>query len=275
MRALISLLAAAVGGCAAPAASPPVAGEGLRIASINPCVDAVLAQVADPGTIAAISHYSLDPGGTSVPLDWARRFKVTSGTAEELVALRPDVVIGGAGTAPSTVMALRRLGIRLVEYNVPETVADSVAQVREIAGIARQPARGEALVHRIEAAARPDPVARKTALIWRDGGLVLGTGTLADALLTSAGFDNMSAAYGLGKWGVLPMERVIAQPPQVLLSTGAGEAVEGRGKVHPAIRRLGGRIRLVPFSGRLMNCGGPSIIDAMARLRAIRREVGA
>jgi iron complex transport system substrate-binding protein len=275
MRALIPILALATAGCTAPAAPPPVVGKALRIASINPCVDAVLARVADPRTIAAISHYSLDPAGTSVSLDWARRFRSTSGTAEELVALQPDVVIGGAGTDPSTAQALRRLGIRLVEYNVPETVADSVAQVREIAAIAHQPARGEALVRQIEAAARPDPVARKTALIWRDGGLVLGTGTLADALLTSAGFRNMSATYGLGKWGVLPMETMIAAPPQVLLSTGAAEAADGRGDVHPAIRRLGTRIRLVPFSGRLMNCGGPSIIDAMARLRAIRRQVAA
>ena len=29
-----------------------------------------------------------------------------------------------------------------------------------------------------------------------------------------------------------------------------------------------------PFAARLMNCGGPSIIAAMARLRAIRQNVG-
>jgi iron complex transport system substrate-binding protein len=34
----------------------PPARHALRIVSINPCVDAVLAQVADPRTIAGISH---------------------------------------------------------------------------------------------------------------------------------------------------------------------------------------------------------------------------
>lgn len=248
-------------------AAPP---RPLRIASINPCIDAVLWQVAAPSRIAAISAYSQDPRATSVPLAWADRFPATSGTAEELVALRPDVVLSGAGTHPATAGALRRLGIRLVEYPVPETIAQSEAQVRDIARIAGDPTRGERLVAAIDAATRLVPGARVPALIWREGGLVLGTGTLADALLTRAGFRNKSAGYGLAKWGMLPLEYLIAQPPRVLLSSAAATPGGDRVATHPAIRRLGGRMRIVPFAGRLTNCGGPTIVAAMARLKAIR-----
>jgi len=76
-----------------------------RVVSLNPCVDAVLMQVADPAQIAAISHYSQDPAATSIPLALARRFKATSETAEEVVALAPDLVITGEHVAPSTIAA--------------------------------------------------------------------------------------------------------------------------------------------------------------------------
>src|SRR3546814_10330346 len=66
-----------------------------RVVSLNPCVDSILMHVADPGQIAAISHYSHDPKATSIPLGQARRFRATYGTAEEVIALRTDLVIAG------------------------------------------------------------------------------------------------------------------------------------------------------------------------------------
>ncbi len=251
-------------------AAPPRAP---RIASINPCVDSILMHVADPARIVAISAYSQDARATSVPLGWARRFHATSGTAEELVASWPDIVLSGAGTPPATVAALRRMGIGLVEYRVPETIEQSIEQVRDIARIAGEPERGETLVRAIAYATRAADGPTVTALLWREGGLVLGTGTLADALLSRAGFRNMSAAYGLGKWGVLPLEYLIAFPPRVLLSSGAATPGGDRVAAHPAIARLAGRMRIVPFAGRLMNCGGPTIVDAMARLKAIHAGI--
>ena len=244
-----------------------------RLVSINPCVDAVLMQVADPAQIAGISHYSQDPRATSIPLDQARRFHATSGTAEEVVALAPDVVLTGPHVEPATLAALRRLGIAVAQYPVPATVEESEAQVRAIAAVAGHAGRGAALAARIGAAARPTGATPVPALIWQGGGLVPGQGTLADQLLTRAGFRNLSAAYGLKQWDVLPLEYLVARPPRVLLSVGAAEAGGDRLTGHPAIRRLARHITMAPFPARLMNCGGPTIIAAMARLKSVRRAV--
>ena len=138
----------------------------------------MLVRVADPAQIAGISHYSQDPRATSIPLAIANRFHATSGTAEEVVALRPDIVLTGPHTGPATVAALKRLHIKLVQYTVPETVAESIAQVRDIAATAHHPARGTALAARIAAAATPSRIAPLPALIWQSGGLVPGSGTL-------------------------------------------------------------------------------------------------
>jgi iron complex transport system substrate-binding protein len=253
----------------------PAAASGPRLVSINPCVDAVLMQVADPDQIAGISHYSQDPQATSIPVAQARRFHATSGTAEEVVALAPDMVLTGPHVAPSTIAALQRMRIRLTQYSVPETVAESEAQVRDIARIAGHPERGEALARRIEAAvlaAQGPGGAPVPALIWEGEGLVPGRGTLADDLLARTGFVNQSAAYGLKKWDVLPLEYLIARPPRVIFSVAAA----GRGDrmtTHPALARLRRFTTIAPYPERLLHCAGPTLIDAADRLSAVRRAV--
>ena len=56
------------------------------IVSLNPCSDAILAEVAEPAQLLAISHYSHDPRASSMPLAEARRFRVTGGTVEQVLA---------------------------------------------------------------------------------------------------------------------------------------------------------------------------------------------
>ncbi|HEY0269717.1 MAG TPA: ABC transporter substrate-binding protein [Sphingomonas sp.] len=254
----------------------PAAASGPRLVSINPCIDAVLMQVADPGQIAGISHYSQDAAATSIPLALARRFNATSGTAEEVVALSPDIVLTGPHVAPATIAALKRMRIRLEQYDVPATVAESEAQVRAIAAVAGHPERGAVLARRMAAAivaARPAGGAPVPAVIWEGEGLVPGAGTLADDLLHQTGFANMSAAYGLKQWDVLPLEYLIARPPRVLLSVAAAEGSGDRMTSHPALRGLASRIAVERYPERLLHCGGPTIIDAAARLARIRRAV--
>lgn len=258
---------------AMPVPAGAAAPRPLRVVSINPCLDAVLMRIADPAQIVAISGYSHDPRATSVPLAWSRRYRATSGTAEEVVALRPDLVVASGLVAPATAAALVRMKVRLLSFALPASVAESAQQVRDLAAAIGRPAQGVALAARIERAARADRVAPVPALIFGAGGLVPGEGTLPDELLRRAGFANASAGYGLRRWDVLPLEYLVARPPRVLLSVAAAEGGGERIERHPALRRLAGRMTVAPFPARLMNCGGPSIVAAMARLRAVRARV--
>ncbi|MDG5489850.1 helical backbone metal receptor [Sphingomonas sp. BGYR3] len=283
--ACLMLAAVAVTACGADPVPRPAARtapvRGLpRIVSINPCVDAVLMHVADPRQIAGISHYSQDPRATSVPLAWAKRFRATSGTAEEVVALAPDLVLAGGHVAPSTLIALDRMGIPIVQIGIPETVAESVEQVRQIADAVRRPAAGAALARRIEdavaraapARAAPGGAAPVPALIWQGGGLVPGTGTLADDLLNRTGYRNMSADYGLKQWDVLPLEPMVARPPRVLFSVGTAER-QDRMLGHPVLAGLNRRIAIRDYPERLLHCGGPTIIDAAGQLARARQSL--
>ncbi|MGC4029477.1 MAG: ABC transporter substrate-binding protein [Steroidobacteraceae bacterium] len=256
-------------------AALPAQAAGPRIASINPCVDAILTEVADADQIVGISHYSQDPKATSMPLDVARRFHATSGTAEEIVALQPELVMSGPHVSPATILALERLKIPIVKYPVPEHVEQSLEQVRAIAAAAGHPERGERLAARIERAvdeARPGDASPISALIWQAGGMVPGAGTLADELLRITGFVNMSALYGLRQWDVLPLEYLLDNPPRLVLSASRDDAAGDRMLSHPVLGKLPNvAFRDYPF--RLLGCAGPGLIEATARLAAIRREL--
>lgn len=261
MRA--GLLALALAGCTF---APPPAPDGQpTIVSLNPCTDAILAEVADPAQILAISHYSHDPRASSMDPAAARHFRATGGTAEEVVALAPDVVVGSSFMDPATRTALGDLGLRVETFASPGTVEESVAQVRALAKLAGHPRRGEALVRRIEASLAPPPGLPVEAALWQGGGIVPGKGTLVSDLLQRAGFASYAEARGMAQGDYLSLERIAADPPELLLVAG-----EERGQRHPILARIPG-LKVARFEPRLFYCGGPSIPRAMERLRAVLR----
>jgi iron complex transport system substrate-binding protein len=178
--------------------------------------------------------------------------------------------------SPSTIHALERMNIQLIKLKVPNSVADSENEIRQIAAAVGFPARGEALIATIERAladARPPDGERIPALIWQGGGLVPGAGTLADELLGLTGYRNLSAAYGLKQWDVLPLEYLLASPPSLVLSVGTGKGGRDRMLDHPAVQKLAEHVAFRSYPFRLLQCGGPTIIEAVTRLASVRREL--
>ncbi len=235
-----------------------------RIVSMNPCADAILDRLVEPHRIAGISHWSHDPAATSMPLDRARRLPAHGGTAEEVIRLRPDLVIAGIHTPAATRWAFARLGVPVVTVGVPASVTQSLAEIRRLAAVVGEPAAGEALVAEIEgtldrARTAGPPVA---ALLRTPAGVVPGAGTLIADVMARTGFRNAAGDLGLAAWDVLPLERLLLAPPAVLF-------VDGQTRPHPALARLEARLR--PFPMRLLNCGGPTI-TALARTFAAERR---
>jgi iron complex transport system substrate-binding protein len=256
--------------------APSARGRPQRIVSLNPCQDVILIHVADRSQIAALSHYARDTySSTFAPL--ARTFPFTYETAEEVIALKPDLVLTGRHSSLATRNALDRLHVHTALFGVPETVADSLEQVREVARLVGHPDRGEALIAKIEAAiaaAAPTPgTPPVSALVFMPGGFVSGPGTLMDEMMRRMGLQNAATRYGLSRTANLPLERVIADPPQVLLS---GEPYPGapswaeRVMEHPALSHVAGGLKRATFPERLLFCGGPVLIQTAAALSRAR-----
>lgn len=268
-RVLAGVLALGAAACA-PLAAAPAASTGSgrpTIVSLNPCLDAVLVDVAAPGQLLAISHYSRDPGASSIDPALAARFRVTGGTVEEVIALAPDVVVAGQFMPPATRSALERLGIRVATFGSPTSVAASHAQIRELAALAGAGSRGEPLIARIDralaAAAPPRGLRRPRAVLWQPGGLAAADHTLVAELLTRTGFAHAGSG---GQGAYLTLEQVLAAPPDVLLVAGTDRAQN-----HPALAALPDMHR-ARYDASLLWCGGPTISRAARRLAEIRAK---
>jgi len=271
MRALLAVTAL-LAGCTAQPQPQPVSGDAPTIVSLNPCADAILNEVAAPGQLLRISHYSHDPRSSSMLEEEAARYRSTAGTAEEVIALAPDVVVADVFLPPATKAALENAGLRVELLGIASTLEESHAQIRQLAALTGKPPRGERLVARIDAAwdAAANVAATGGApldtLLWQAGGIVPGEQSLAAAMLSQTGFANHAAARGLGQGAYLPLEEVLSDPPGLVLAAG-----DERMLSHPVLQQLE-NVRYETFDSALLYCGGPSIPRALARLTQIRED---
>lgn len=277
MRFAALAIAGALAGCAAAPQPPPSAAPDtetpLRIVSLNPCADAILAEVA-PDKLVAVSHYSHDPSASSMPVREARRWPATGGTVEEILAARADLVVASSFLPSATRSALDRLGIAVVTLGIATDVEGNLEQVRDLADAVGEPQEGAELVTRIEAAlAAAAPASGEPApatILWQPGGIVPGEGALVVDLMRRVGLAPADATRGLGQGDRLPLEAVLVDPPALLLHAGERGDEQSRTLHHPALRNL--ETRRAQFSPQLYFCGGPSLIRAAERLAAIRDD---
>ena len=239
------------------------AGQPQRIVSLNPCADAILAEIA-PDRLVAVSHYSHDPRASSMEVAKARRWPATGGTVEEVLALDPDLVVASTFLEPATAKALADLNIPVEMVGIASTPDESAEQVRALATATA--ADAAKLLDRMPVTQRnPGPDAPRV-LVWQEGGIVAGPNSMVAAMLERAGLANHAAARGLGQGAYLPLEQVLADPPDIVLAAG-----DDRALVHPALRRLPG-VTYARLDPALLYCGGPTIPKLAARLEAVRGE---
>lgn len=258
----------------APAVAAPQ-----RIVSLNPCLDTAVIHLADRAQIAALSHWAGDPTATTI-YEMAKGLQLSHESAEEVILFKPDLVMTSRHSSLATRNALARLKVRTELFAEPQTVDESLAQVRRIAVLVGHEDRGEAMVARIQealASAAPQPDARPvTAIIFQRNGFSTGAKSLVGEMLERTGYVNVAARYGLTSWGNIPLEPIVADPPQALL---AGRVEEGtptwadRILRHPALEAVGAHMRRITFPDTLLYCGGPVLIRAAQVLAAGRRSI--
>ncbi len=260
--------ALALAACGAVPTGERVQAELPTFVSLNPCLDAILVEVAAPDQVLALSHYSRDPAASSMDPARAAQFGVTGGTAEEVIALRPDIVLASSFIAPATRSALEGAGLTVATFGSPSSVEESLLQIRELAALTQREDRGDALIASIADTRAPTGVARPSAMLWQPGQIVAGETSLVADHLEWAGFTSHAAAQGLGQADYVALETVLANPPDLLLVAG-----DAPGQEHPVLSKLADT-QVKRFEPRLFYCAGPSILAARERLLAIRSEMG-
>ena len=274
------ILAAAALLLAAPhvrAADAPAKPQ--RIVSLNLCSDELVLRLADPHNIASVTWLSRDPKNSNVA-ELAARIPVNHGLAEEIIPLKPDLVIAGVYTARTAVAMLKRVGIPVAEIGVPMSLDDVRRQIREVAVLVRERDKGEAIIAQMDAGLASLPPAsrsaRPRAIVLNPNGVTVGKGTLVDEIMRRAGIANVAAELAIDNYGQIPLETVVANAVDVLILSASRDgppALATEILRHPVLTALADRTRLVVLPGRLWNCGGPAVVEAIERLRRVADEV--
>jgi len=255
--------------CPAPAES----SGPQHVMSLSMCTDDLLLDLLPPERIASVTYYARDP---SISYVWPQAAKVAinSGTVEEVLAAKPDLVLAGTYTTSATRSLLKKFRMPLLEVAPAVDFEEIRAVTRTVAHVLERDAVGEALIATMDAtlqqlaATKPSQVIRVAA--WGEGGSVPGKGTLFDAILNAAGGVNIAASGAGGPYLSFGMEELIMAHPDVIAYASNTTDTPGLNTdlaQHPLILKLYAG-RRVTYPSALYSCGVVESANAAVALRA-------
>jgi len=250
-----------------------------RIASINLCTDQLLVTLADPDQILGLSPYARDPA-RSWDAAKASQFSPLSGDAEDVLVLKPDIVVAGRFTKRATRELLKGKGLRVAEFDPARSFDEVKTQLRQMGTLVKHPERAEAEIGKLDTAmahAR-DAALRKPlrVLAVSRRGYVSGGQNLTTSLLNAAGLSNAGGELGLKAGGFASLEAIISLRPDFLLVTDSSDFAEDEGRaflLHPALEKFYPASKRIVIPEKLTVCGGPILAQALERLTAELKRV--
>lgn len=244
-----------------------------RIVSINLCTDQLVLVLADRRQIAGLTRNAVDPG-MSGEAAAARGLPLISNSAEQILAIAPDLVVGMPASRSAALAALPGHRYPLLDLDMAHSLDQIYASIRQTAKAVGHPARGERLIAHMQGQISELPrVGRgRVAAYYQRRGYMTGTGTLIDEMMGRVGLVNLAKKLGKPPLSQLSIEEMVAAKPDFLIVESATDIVTDQGSEmlhHPALRDIP-RIS-VPEAWTV--CGSPayvaaarSIADQIARI---------
>jgi iron complex transport system substrate-binding protein len=245
-----------------------------RLVSANLCADQLLLALSDPGDIAALSPFARDRT-LSFLHERALSFPTTRGSAEELIDLKPRLVLVGSFDSRHARAMLEAKKIPFLLLDPWRDLEQGRAQIRQVATQLGQRERGEDLLSQIDrsiarlAAFAMRSTSRRSALVLHRRGYVLHAGVIVE-LAGIAGLRNAAEGMGITESATVPLERIVVTPPDYLIVTQPPAPPSDQGEAflaHPALARLFPHAKRLVVPDNLSICAGPStpaLIDALA-----------
>jgi len=252
----------------------PAWAEPRRIVSLDYCADQFVLALADRDQIAALSRGSRRDD--SYFRDRARGIRQTRGTLEEVLALRPDLVVRNWGGPWDAEGVYARYNIPVLQVGDAPDFAVAREDLRDAARVIGRAPRAEALVgdldRRLARLRAATPSSTPPVLYLSAGGAVAGSGTMMQSVIEAAGGRNVHQGES---WTVMPLERLVEMPPALIA---LGFFDHGRSRVnpwlpgrHPAVRRALARADTVTLPLASISCEAWYAIDAAETLAAALR----
>jgi iron complex transport system substrate-binding protein len=277
IAASFQILVLLLGLIVAPAAADTSRPQ--RIVSMNQCTDLLLLMLVEPERIASLSFVSGQPQWT--PPQYAnviKRLPTNRGLAEEVLALKGDLVVTESFNNRQTVQLLRRLGYKVAEFDAETGFKDIRANILKMGELVGESARAKEIVVafdvrlaalRARAPAKPGVFADVGVNGWMSG-----DATLMSDVANAAGYRTLGQSMGVAGFGNLTLEQIVAAKPDVIALSNAWTSPPSESTnalQHPAFRGLAKTAKIVDIPDRLTICGSPSTLDAVEMIANARR----
>ena len=198
---------------------------------------------------------------------------------EQIVNLKPDLVLAAEINTPEQVKALEDLGVTVYYLSNPTDIEGMYANLVIVGKLTGNEPEATVLVDSLKqrVAAVEDKVAGTTArpkvFYELDGSeaakpWTAGAGTFIDMLITMAGGENVAASLE-GAWGQFSQEALLVANPDFIL---LGDAAYGTTAEQVAARAGWKTIQAVqagqvlPFNDDTVSRPGPRLVDALEEL---------
>lgn len=124
----------------------------VRVASLSASTDEILLDLLPPERIVAVTRLADDPGISNV-VEKAAKIpnKIRQVTAENMVELKPDLMIMPDFTKPEVIQTMRDMGLATYVYRTQKNYADVRAEIITIGSLVGEPEKAEQLVAEMDA----------------------------------------------------------------------------------------------------------------------------
>jgi iron complex transport system substrate-binding protein len=274
-RSLVLIVASAL----LPVAAIQAGTGPQRVVSMNVCTDQLVMSLLPRRRIASLSYIAAD-ARTSGIADLVDGIPLNHGMTEEILALRPDLVVTGAFGFRPTVTLLRRLGYEVLELPMADTLSDIERNLRTLGAALGADDRAAELIaafaDRTQQLSVEDKRGRPLFVNLDANGWTTGqTGLLAD-IVHRAGLSTPGDRLGFAASARVNLEALLLLHPALIDLGYAWDdppALASEQRRHPVVRAVMRDAAPVDIPDSAWLCGTPHSLDALAALRAARDEL--
>jgi len=211
-----------------------------RIVSVTLGTDEILTGLVAPSRIVGVTKYASDPVESWVADKVAGTAQIASANAEQILALKPDLIFVASYTAPGVVDQLSASGIPVIEFKDFASAADIENHILTMGRAVGNLAGAEAMVSTMKSqlaavAAKVGSLPPVDILYYTPDGYVFGKNTTPDELIGDAGAVNVADAAGITDWKQISLEAVAAMKPAWLLTDQSQPGFAGKLLANPAL----------------------------------------
>ncbi len=249
-----------------------------RVVSVNVCTDQLGMLLAPPEQLVSVSFLAREELNSAMHKE-AQNYQINFADIEEIVLLKPDLVLVHEWTSPLLLSTFAHFNIPYERFSTPVNLEDIPAQIERMGQILGRENEAHMIIENFTQ--RLDEIERSfegvegslTMVTYGPNGWVGNAKSLSSDIIERAGFDLLSKDLGLEFGGYLPLETlVMAQPDVILVSNDyPGHSRAEALLSHQALRA--GSSQMARLSNEsTLGCAIPHVLNAYEELLMIKKR---